>query len=258
MRRPPVVLAYHGLATVARADDPTGLMLPPEQFATHVRRLQRRGYTFVKQRDFARRLHAGEPLDGLCSLTFDDGSVDNAEVLPALLEELQVPATIFVCPGLLGQPYPWLPGHVGMRLMDLDELRAVAALPWIEIGSHTNEHTLLGDATFDVAYADMRSSRERLEDLLGTEILSFAYPKGNYSPACLPAAEQAGYTSAVTTGRRGGWRPWDLRRESPDPLDGPVTFALKVTGVYRRSREHPVVKAVRGATRPIRHRRART
>jgi peptidoglycan/xylan/chitin deacetylase (PgdA/CDA1 family) len=257
IRRPPVILAYHGLARVARTDDPTSLMVPPEEFVAHVRRLKRLGYRFVHQRELARRLTAGESLAGLCSLTFDDGSVDNVEVLPGLLDELDVPATVFVCPGLLGRPYPWLPGHLGIRLMDRDELLTVAANPRFEIGSHTNEHMLLGDATEEEAYAEMRSSRERLEDLLGREVVSFAYPKGLYSPACPPAARRAGYTSAVTTGMRGHWRPFALQRESPDALDGPVTFYLKVGGVFRRVRDRAVVRLVRDVTRPVRHRAAR-
>jgi peptidoglycan/xylan/chitin deacetylase (PgdA/CDA1 family) len=252
-RRPPVILAYHGLASVARRDDPFGLMCPVAQFVRHVKRLRGWGYTFVKQHEFAARLHAGEPLEGFVSLTFDDGTVDNFEVLPDLLAELEVPGTIFACPGLLGQPYPWLPDHLGVRIMNLDELRTVADSPWIEIGSHTNDHKLLGQATEEEAYEEMHTSRERLEELLDRAVPSFAYPEGQYSPECPDAARRAGYTSAVTTATRGGWRPWDLQRESPDGLDGPVTFALKVHGIYRTTREHPVVRLGRWVTRPIRH-----
>ena len=36
MSRRPLVLAYHGLARVPRALDPTGLMLPPEEFDVRV------------------------------------------------------------------------------------------------------------------------------------------------------------------------------------------------------------------------------
>jgi peptidoglycan/xylan/chitin deacetylase (PgdA/CDA1 family) len=235
-----------------------GLMVPPEQFRAHVARLAARGYEFVKQSEFARRLHAGEPLSGVCSLTFDDASVDNAVLFPDLLPELGVPATVFACPGLLGKPYPWLPPETGIRLMALEELRGLASLPFVEIGSHTREHTILGEASDDDAYREMASSKETLEDLLGQQVTSFAYPKCLYSPECPAAAERAGYTSAVTCGPRGGWRPYELRRESPDPMDGRLTFEIKSRGAFYRLRSSPPLRALRWATRPVRHRAGRS
>jgi peptidoglycan/xylan/chitin deacetylase (PgdA/CDA1 family) len=256
--RPPLILAYHGLALVPREQDPTGLMVPPDQFRSHVRRLRSRGYGFVKQAEFARRLHAGESLTGVCSLTFDDGSVDNAELFPDLLAELEVPATIFICPDLLGRPYPWLPPETGIRLMTLEEVREVAGLTFIEIGSHTNDHTILDTATAEEAYRELASSKQAVEDLLGRPADSFAYPKCLYSPACPAAAERAGYTSAVTCGPRGGLTPYELRRESPDPLDGPLTFELKSRGLFYRVRSSAPARLARWATRPVRHRAGRS
>lgn len=253
--RPPLILAYHGLASVPRSQDPTGLMVPPEQFRRHVGRLRARGYDFVTQAEFARRLvGAGAAPDGVCSLTFDDGSVDNIELFPELLSELGVPVTVFVCPNLLGRPYPWLPRETGIRLMGAEEVRELGRHPLVEIGSHTMDHTILEHATADEAQHEMQASKAAVEDLVGADAWSFAYPKGLYSPACPGAAQRAGYLSAVTTGGRGSWDPFELRRESPDPLDGPFTFELKSRGLYHGMRTSPPARLVRWATRPVRHR----
>ncbi len=257
MTRRPLVLAYHGLARVPRTLDPTGLMLPPEDFRRQVERLRPRGYRFVKQAEFAARLAAGSA-DGLCSLTFDDGSEDNLTVLLPLLRDLDVPATVFVCPGLLGRPYPFLPAEAGLRLMDRDELVELAGDPLIEIGSHTVEHTVLADATAEEAYAEMAASKQAVEELVGVEASSFAYPDCAYSPHCPAAAERAGHTSAVTCGDRGGLTPFELYRESPDPMDGRLAFELKTRGLYYRMRSSPPARLVRAATRPLRHRRGRS
>ena len=56
------------------------------------------------------------PAAGLCSLTFDDAPQDNATTLLELLEELDVPATVFACPGLLGEPWPFIDPATGIRL----------------------------------------------------------------------------------------------------------------------------------------------
>lgn len=228
---PPLVLAYHCLGQIDRARDPSGLAVAPERFQTQVASLLARGYGFVKVSEFADRLRESGPPRGVCALTFDDGSLDNAALLPELLNTLGVPATLFVCPGLLARSHPFLAPEAGVRLMSAEELQSVARLPFIEIGSHTNGHADLGSATEEEAYRELASSKAALEDLLGTPVSSFAYPYCRYSPACPAAAERAGYGCAVTCEGKGGWRPYELRREGIASWDGRVTFALKARGM---------------------------
>src|SRR3954452_13617216 len=97
--RPPLILAYHGLGSYPRALDPFNLMLAPERFRRQMRSLSRRGYRFVRLSQFAGLLDEGRPSDGICALTFDDGTVDNLELLAPMLTEFEAPATVFACPG---------------------------------------------------------------------------------------------------------------------------------------------------------------
>jgi peptidoglycan/xylan/chitin deacetylase (PgdA/CDA1 family) len=240
---------------VAPAHDPIRLFVTPSKLGAHVRRLLGRGYSFVTMSDFAAGLHAGRDLKRTCALTFDDG-VDDRVV--DVLESLGVPGTIYVCPGLMGRPYPWTAEQAGERLMSADRVRALAENPLIEFGSHTNEHTVLESATAEEAYREMASSKQALEDLLNRPAVSFCYPRCSYSPACPEAAERAGYTSAVTCGRRGSWSPFELRRESLHTPDGPLTFALKSRGLYYSVREIPPARLARWATRQFRHRAERS
>jgi len=251
----PLVLHYHGLGEVPRRLDPFELMLPAATFRSHVELLKKRGYRFVAQQELARILGAGQPAEATCSITFDDGTADNATVLPPLLEALEVPATIFACPGLLGKPYPFTDPEAKIRLMDRDELIETAAHPLIEIGSHTREHTILEHASAEEALSEMSASRAGLESLLGCPVLSFAYPNCVYSAACPGAAERAGYTSAVTCGRRGGLDPYELRRQSPSPKDGRLRFELKSRGVFHDVWERSPIRLARAVTRPLRGRR---
>jgi len=229
---PPLLLGYHCIDEVERRHDPTHLVVSPERFCSQVSRLQRRGYEFVTVSEFAGRLRASGPPAGVCALTFDDGSVDNARDLPQLLERLGVPATLFVCPGLLGELHPWLAPEAGVRLMTELELKQVATNAFIEIGSHTRTHADLESASADQALEEMASSKRDLEALLGREVSSFAYPFCRYSPACPEAAERAGYVCAVTCEGRGGWRPYELRREAVAAWDVGLTFELRTRGLY--------------------------
>jgi len=236
-RRPPLVLAYHCVNHVAPEHDPSALVVAPGRFRQQVEGLLHRGYEFVSVTEFASRLTASGPPAGVCALTFDDGSDDG--ILLEILSELGLSATLYVCPGLLGQPHPWLRPESGIRLMSIDTLRHASRLPHIEIGSHTNTHVDLRAATLEEAYRELSSSRQALEDLLARPVSSFAYPFCHYSPASPAAAERAGYRSAVTCGGRGGWVPFELRRETIDRWDGRLSFALKSRGaahVMLRSR----------------------
>jgi peptidoglycan/xylan/chitin deacetylase (PgdA/CDA1 family) len=121
-----------------------------------------------------------------------------------------------------------------MRLMDLDELRAVARLPFIEIGSHTSLHVDMAAITDpSVAYGELRASKLTLEEMLDTQVVSFAYPYGRYSAVCPAAAERAGYLTAATCGLGGDWTPFELQRELIAPGDLSLRFELKIRGLFR-------------------------
>jgi peptidoglycan/xylan/chitin deacetylase (PgdA/CDA1 family) len=232
--RPPLVLAYHALGEVSREHDPERLVVSPRELRTQIVRLVARDYEFVTMTEFGRRLIEGQPLAGVCALTFDDGSLDNGTILPSILRSLRVPATLFVCPGLLGEPHPWVRPEAGMRLMNLDELREVADLSFVEIGSHTNTHRDMAQiADPSEAYGELRSSKLMLEEMLDKPIQSFAYPYGRYSSVCPEAADRAGYLTAVTCALQGGLTPYELQRELIGPGEVPLRFELKIRGMFR-------------------------
>ena len=252
--RPPVVLGYHGIADVDPRHDPVRLFVRPRSLRRQVGRLQARGYRFMPMAAFAHALSAGSDLQGTCALTFDDGTLDHLTHQAPLLAELGVPATVYVCPGLFGQPYPYSDPAAGIRFMTGDEVVELSRHPLVEIGSHTIDHTVLGEASPDEAYREMAMCKQRLEDLLGEPVPSFCYPRCFYSPACPEAARRAGHTSAVTCGSRGSWDPFELKREVVHTPDGPVTFELKSRGQYYRARSAPPARFARWATRRHRHR----
>jgi peptidoglycan/xylan/chitin deacetylase (PgdA/CDA1 family) len=252
-RRSSVVLAYHAVGDVAPEHDPDRLVQPPDKFEWQLRTLVKRGYEFVTAAEFARRLRAGGPLEGTCAVTFDDGTTDNLTVLPGILRPLGVPATVFACPGLLGEPDPYIAPESGLRIMNEDELREVAALGW-EIGAHTNRHVDLAAASAEEAYAEMTSCKQALEALLDGPVETFAYPFCRYSAACPGAARRAGYLAAYTCGAKGGRLPFELSREMMDNRDGRLSWALKSRGRYDETLALPPVRLALAARRAVRNR----
>jgi peptidoglycan/xylan/chitin deacetylase (PgdA/CDA1 family) len=251
-RLPWVVLAYHAVGDVAPEYDPDHLVQPPDKLEWQLRRLVLRGYAFVTASEFARRLRGGDPLDGVCAVTFDDGTIDNLTALPEILAGLGgIPATVFACPGLLGEDDPYIAPESGLRLMIADELRELAALGF-EIGAHTNRHVDMAQATAEQAYEEMTSCKGALEDLLGRPVETFAYPFCRYSAACPAAAERAGYLAAFTCSGRGGRLPFELRREMMDRCDSRLAWALKSRRRYHETLELAPVRMARAARRVLR------
>lgn len=257
-RRPPVILGYHGIDVVDPRDDPVRLFVSPADFRRQIGSMLRRGYEFVSMTELGRRIDGVNPPDqSIAAITFDDGTVDQATIVPALLGELGVPATIYVCPDLLGTEYPWADSQGGRTFMTREQLELIASNPLIEIGAHTNRHTTLESADFEMAEREMRECKGTIEAMLGVEVTSFCYPRCWYTPACLEAAKASGYTTAVTCGARGSWNRFELPRPVIHTPDGRLTFALKSRHLYHALREYPPVRLLRTLTRGYRHRAER-
>ena len=249
----PLVLHYHSVGDVARGLDPDNLVIEPDRLRFHLRSVTRLRRRFVPLAVLVETLVKRRPAGDLCALTFDDGAVDNLTLLPPILREFGAPATVFACPGLLGQPHPSFLPRAGIRLMTAEELQELSKLDGFEIGSHTTRHLPLDDASAEQAMAEMSESKAALEDLLGCPVTSFAYPRCGYSPACPDAARRAGYRCAVTCGRRGSWDPYELRRTSPDRLDSRLTMWLRARNLYDPLWSSLPGRAMRRVLRPIRH-----
>jgi len=147
-------------------------------------------------------------------ITFDDGYVDNL----AACEELHkrgMRASWFLVSGSIGCKPAWpADGRPNGRLLNAGELREMHAVG-MEIGSHTATHVRLTETDDACLQQELKGSRAALEDILGEDVISFAYPYGALDERCADAVKQAGYASACTT--RTGWAlrdndPYRLRR----------------------------------------------
>lgn len=245
-----VVLAYHGLGTSSAADDPHFLHVRPQSFRTHVELMLEAGFRFVPVSRFADSLGGGRPPAGLAALSFDDGMEDNHSVLLPLLSEYALPATVYACSGLLGGANPWLRGT---RMMTEDELRAMAGAG-VEIGSHGVTHQDMTRLGYDDCLREMTESRERLQELTGTPVESFAYPSCKYGEAAMRAARDAGFKAALTCQGRGSWERFELKRTMIGGKDGLPSFVAKLCGVYDPVFHSPPGRVARVATRGARSR----
>ena len=252
-RRRSVVLGYHGVGPSAPGEDPHFLRIPTERFELQVRLLMEAGFEFTTVADLAERAGGGKPPPGLVALSFDDGMSDNHAVVLPILRELGIPATVYVTTGLIGQRNPWFSPGSEARMMTVDELRELDAAG-IELGAHTVHHADLSQLGEDDCLREMVESRERLQEIVGTPVRTFAYPYCRYGPVALEAAAKAAFEAAVTGEGRGSWSPLEMKRSMITGNDGLPSFVMKLWDLYQPLFESGPGRFFRGATRRIRRR----
>lgn len=131
----------------------------------------------------------------IACITFDDGCQDNYEVALPILERYGIKATFFIVTGLLGQTIETSTGEYDM--MNVQQVRDLVSLGH-EIGAHTVHHYKLTQVPLHIAWQEIEDSKTFLEDLLGSPVCSFAYPKGDYNQAVQELVRQAQFQFAVT------------------------------------------------------------
>lgn len=197
---PPVpILLYHGIAE--DTDGPSApWVVDPASFREHLDEIERSGARPVTMRALVDALDAGAPLaPGTIALTFDDGFADFASgALPALAER-GWPATLYVTTGAIGTTTTWLPERRPM--LSWSALRDIADAG-VEIGAHTVHHPQLDVLPVDAARREIVESRAMLEDGLGAQVDTFAYPHGYHDRRVRRLVVDAGFRSCCAVKHR--------------------------------------------------------
>jgi glycosyltransferase involved in cell wall biosynthesis/peptidoglycan/xylan/chitin deacetylase (PgdA/CDA1 family) len=182
MRLP--VLLYHHVGPLRPGSVP-GLSVSPESFERHVHWLARRGYQGICPSDWLRWRREGKGLpDKPVLLTFDDGYADLVEHALPVLRRYGFGAAVYVVTGQLGGTNAWdeAQGFGTLRLMTAEQIRHWAT-QGIEFGAHGRTHADLTTLSSQDLSEEVVGSGKDLASLLGTRVVSFAYPYGFHNPA---------------------------------------------------------------------------
>jgi peptidoglycan/xylan/chitin deacetylase (PgdA/CDA1 family) len=113
----------------------------------------------------------------LVAITFDDGFRNFYEGVWPILEEHQVPVTLFVPCGFIATTSPSPLGGVELPPCSWAQLRELVSSNLVTIGSHSCAHPDLRALGREQLALELRDSRDRLEDELGVSVSSFCYPR---------------------------------------------------------------------------------
>lgn len=109
------------------------------------------------------------------------------------------------------------------RMLDAEEIQALAASPLAEIGAHTVTHPVLSALTPSDQESEVIASKQTLEEIIGRRLQGFAYPNGtdrDYSGATVEIVRQAGFTYAYSAFEHGRTDPFQLPRVMIRNWDG--------------------------------------
>lgn len=160
--------------------------ISPSLFSTHLKNIAETGIPVVpfisSCYDNSRRQIA---------ITFDDGFADNLYIAAPMLLKYKMPFTVFVTTSFVKQ------GKKGY--LNSKELKELALLPGVLIGTHGNTHVPLTMCDDQQLADELRESKSWLEDLLGKEVSCMSYPHGAVNERVRDAARDAGYLYAGTS-----------------------------------------------------------
>lgn len=234
-----VILGYH------RIDTGGGLGIHPDEFFGHLEWIDATGWPVVEVD--APPAPVGEL--PRVAITFDDGYRSVADIAWPELRRRGWPATLYVVAGCLepDSRLPWDTGGDDASLVDVPLLTDLFR-DGMRIGAHSWSHRYLPHVPPDDWGQELAGTRDRLEDLLGAPVTSFAYPAGGWHRRLRGAVAAAGYQTAVTCDRGrnlSGADPLSLRRHIVEAA--PVSLADQVRGRY------DFLRPIDGARRHIRN-----
>lgn len=221
------VLLYHYVGPRPRGL-PGSLAVSAERFARDVALLARAGFTGIRAADWVAWRRDGTALPAHPVLVaFDDAYTALVEhALPALRRH-GFGATVFAVAGEVGGRNRW--DDLEVPLMDATQLRDLAR-QGVEIGAHGCAHVTLDGLSAGALEREVVGSRDRLADVLGAPVTSFAYPYGRRDAPAL-AAVRGSYACAFTT--EPGLNALDtdphlLRRSMVLPSDTPADLLARL------------------------------
>ena len=122
-------------------------------------------------------------------ITFDD-ALQSAYVPIVEMMERNCKCTLFVISNY--------PDDRSSKIMTWKQIKHLDSLN-VEIGSHTLSHPHLPNLSNNELRKELYDSKAKIEDVLGKQVNTIAYPYGEFDRRVIDFAREAGYTSGFTT-----------------------------------------------------------
>lgn len=218
------ILTYHSI-------DKSGSVIStaPETFRWQMKFLSENGYKVVTLNNLINSLSGTKtPLLKTIALTFDDGFQNFFTEAFPILDEFGFKATVFLVTDFCGKNNDWAGNPTDFpssKLLSWKEIKELHNYG-IEFGNHTRTHPDLTKISVTQAESEILESKGKIEDSLGQEVTTFAYPFGKFNSSVKELVEKKHKAACSTNlGKiRSGSDYFSLERVDTYYLSNPQVF----------------------------------
>jgi len=223
------IIMYHRIDEDARISK---LSVSPESFRRQMSFLKRLHYNVVRLEDLPDLVASGRIPYKTIAITFDDGYENNYTRAYPILKKEGLPATIFICPKLIGKD-----GYLTWKqLIEMSESNVVS------IGSHTMSNKYLSALQEARLSVEISDSKDAIEARIKKEVTSFSYPLGGFNDLVRSKVIKSGYKIALATNPGKDYPKHDLfamkRVRISRTSDNLFVFWIETSGFYTWIKEH--------------------
>lgn len=132
-------------------------------------------------------------------ITFDDGYMHLADLLPELIERFSFQPLVFVPTYYIGKTNSWDYSHLFRKVWHLDRssIRGLSE-SGVLFGSHGHSHLDLRFQGESIVREELTISKNIIEDITGKEVTDISYPFGRCNQTILEIAAGCGYLRGFT------------------------------------------------------------
>ncbi|OQA52439.1 MAG: Poly-beta-1,6-N-acetyl-D-glucosamine N-deacetylase precursor [candidate division WS2 bacterium ADurb.Bin280] len=184
------VFMYHHIGPLPdKADDiRKGLTVSEQEFEQQIKYLSEQGYKIMSFAKLDEAILQKQLPQKVVVPTFDDGYDDNYNYALPILNKYGATGTFFIITGKIGKS----------EYVTQDQVKEIFS-KGNEIGSHTVNHPSLDKYRGESLKNELIKSKETLEAITSSPVISFCYPAGKYNQQTIDVVKDAKYKYAVTT-----------------------------------------------------------
>jgi peptidoglycan/xylan/chitin deacetylase (PgdA/CDA1 family) len=254
------ILMYHRCIDRPQGVSSPSVNVTPGRLRRQLRGLLERGFRAWTLRQAIAAYNAGERIpENVFVVTFDDGYENNLRQALPVLEEVGVPATVFIATAYLDseRPYPFdnwdaagssrVPAE-SWRPLTTAQCRELGSHELIELGAHTHTHGAFAGRE-EAFRRDLATCLDILDERFGVTRPTFSFPFGLTTPEMIEIAKESGVICSLQTRPErvsAASDPFHWGRFTCSDLDTPATLTAKLHGWYT-----PLADVLRTIKRPL-------
>jgi peptidoglycan/xylan/chitin deacetylase (PgdA/CDA1 family) len=227
------VLMYHRIVNKKSEAGSHNIYITLKRFRAQLIYLKENGFQTITFRDIKEKKSHINTFKNVI-LTFDDGYLDNYQILFPILKEFGFTAVIFLVTKQKQNTWGIREGEPALDLMDSGQIKEMDQYG-IEFGGHTQNHPDLLLCSNDRIKEEISGCKKDIESIIKKDVISFAYPFGGLNSVIKQEVKNAGYSYGIST-NTGPYNFSDdlfqIRRIEVSSRTLLFSFKRKVSGYY--------------------------